>query len=69
MEFSVGLVVETLRSMDSRETMGHSPWDMLRIEVILNIPIKILRGELYIRGQILRKESRLGAPAQQSVHR
>lgn len=69
MEFTVGLVVETLRSMDSREIMRHSPWDILRIGIILDIPIEILCGELYIRGQILRKESRLGAPMQQSVHR
>lgn len=69
MEFTVGLMVETLRSMDSREVMRHSPWDMLRIGIILDIPIEILCGELYIRGQILRKGSRLGAPVQQSVRR
>lgn len=69
MEFTVGLVVETLRSMDSRGIMRHSPWDMLRTGIILDIPIEILCGELYIRGQILRKESRLGAPVQQSVRR
>lgn len=62
MEFTVGLMVKTLRSMDSREVMRHSPWDMLRIGIILDIPIEILCGELYIRGQILRKGSRPERP-------